>query len=289
MIGRQRLIIGAGGLKRNLAEFGFLPDEDTIRRIFRDNDGYAEGFLRYLGANEVHSFDNSGYEGATHLHDLNQEIPDCYKERYSMVLDGGSLEHVFNFPVALRNCMEMVEVGGHYLAITPVNNLMGHGFYQFSPELYSSVFSQANGYQVVSMIAYEEMPLARWFSVVNPHQAGARVTLTNRIPTNLLVIAKRMERTVVFESVPQQIHYFRKWDERGEDICLSQSSNPPRAIYARLIPPSVKRFIRRRLEQLLGYNELGFDPRFFQPMKPSDDEEARGKAPFCSDTSKSGP
>lgn len=70
---------------------------------------------------------------------MNREIPGDFIEKYSMVLDGGSLEHVFNFPVAVRNCMQMLQVGGHYLAITPANNFMGHGFYQFSPELYFSI------------------------------------------------------------------------------------------------------------------------------------------------------
>jgi hypothetical protein len=31
-------------------------------------------------------------------------------------------------------------------AVTPANNQMGHGFYQFSPELFFRVFSQENGY-----------------------------------------------------------------------------------------------------------------------------------------------
>src|SRR5438477_418150 len=79
-------------------------------------------------------------------HDMNEPIPDKFKETYTAVLDGGSLEHVFNFPVAIKNCMEMVKVGGHYLAITPANNFFGHGFYQFSPELYFTVLSKENGF-----------------------------------------------------------------------------------------------------------------------------------------------
>ena len=135
MIGRLCLTLTPSGLKRSLAEFGLSFDDEVVDRIFREGKGYAEGFLRYLGASYVHSFDRSDYEGATHLHDLNQPIPERHKERYSLVLDGGSLEHIFNFPMAIRNCLEMVEIGGYFLATSPMNNFVGHGFYQFSPEL----------------------------------------------------------------------------------------------------------------------------------------------------------
>ena len=84
------------------------------------------------------------YESAKHLHDMNEGIPGDFKEKYTAVLDAGSLEHIFNFPVAIKNRMDMVNVSGHYLAITPANNFCGHGFYQFSPELYFSVLTREN-------------------------------------------------------------------------------------------------------------------------------------------------
>ena len=268
MIGRQSLMLNLFGLERSLIEFGLPFDDQALQHILEEGEGYAEGFLRYLGADDVHSFDRSDYEGATDLLDLNQEIPERYSERYSMVLDGGSLEHVFNFPVAIKNCLEMVQVGGHYLATSPMNNFVGHGFYQFSPELYSSIFSEVNGYQLVSMLVHEETPLAKWFSVVDPASVGARVSLINKVPTIIMVIAKRIQKTQIFEAAPQQIYYARKWDEPSEDISHGRSS--PLRMFTTLIPASLKRFMRRRLEQRLGHDESGFDPRFFQPMEPAD-------------------
>jgi 2-polyprenyl-3-methyl-5-hydroxy-6-metoxy-1,4-benzoquinol methylase len=76
----------------------------------------------------VSSIDASDYENATYVHDLNVPIPDHLKGQFDLVDDGGTLEHVFNFPVALRNCMEMVKVGGHLLLNVPTNNFVGHGF-----------------------------------------------------------------------------------------------------------------------------------------------------------------
>ncbi|MFM6220879.1 MAG: hypothetical protein ACKPDM_11010, partial [Dolichospermum sp.] len=111
-IGRQYLYIEPSGLKEILSSFNYQVDDKNLELIFKENDGYAETFLRYIGANIADSFDYSDYEGATHIHDMNLSIPDIYKDKYNVVIDGGALEHIFNFPVAIKNCMEMVKVGG---------------------------------------------------------------------------------------------------------------------------------------------------------------------------------
>ena len=40
----------------------------------------------------------------------------------------------------------MLTVGGSIFVNTPANNMMGHGFYQFSPELMYRIFAEANGF-----------------------------------------------------------------------------------------------------------------------------------------------
>jgi 2-polyprenyl-3-methyl-5-hydroxy-6-metoxy-1,4-benzoquinol methylase len=80
--------------------------------------------------------DASPYEGADTIHDMNTPVPEAWHGRYDVV--SGSLEHIFNFSVAIANLANMLRVGGTIFVTTPVNNLMGHGVYQFSPELYSS-------------------------------------------------------------------------------------------------------------------------------------------------------
>ncbi len=98
-----------------------------------------------MGATRIESIDKADYEEATILHDMNQPVPDQLKGSFSLVFESGTLEHVFNFPQSIKNCMEMVRVGGHFVGITIANNLMGHGFYQFSPELYYRVLSPEMG------------------------------------------------------------------------------------------------------------------------------------------------
>ena len=42
----------------------------------------------------------------------------------------------------------MATVQDHFVRITPANNFFGHGFYQFTPELFFRIFSAANGFEV---------------------------------------------------------------------------------------------------------------------------------------------
>ena len=119
------------------------------------NHEYADALFRLLGCEDLDAIDYSDYEGAQLIQDLNVPIPDELKERYDLVYDGGTLEHVFNFPTALRNAMEMVRLGGTLVTSGPGNNYCGHGFYQFSPELYFRVFTPDNGYMIKAVYAIE--------------------------------------------------------------------------------------------------------------------------------------
>src|SRR4051812_42760851 len=98
---------------------------------------YADDFLKaFLGAQSVMSLDYSAFEDCDIVHDMNRPIDPSQHGTFDAVIDGGSLEHIFNFPGALANCMNLLKVGGSLFIFTPVNNHLGHGFYQFSPELF---------------------------------------------------------------------------------------------------------------------------------------------------------
>ena len=211
-IGRHGLHLFPSDLKKNFGSFGYQVDKAKLHSLYEKYEGYSEGFLHYLDADSVHSFDNSKYEKATHVHDMNEPIPNQFKGKYTTVIDAGSLEHVFHFPNAIKNCMEMLQVGGHFIGITPANNFFGHGFYQFSPECFFRVFSQENGFQLVTMILHELLPNSKWYVVSNPADIGKRVTLINKVPTHLLILAQKIRQCKIFKKIPQQIDYTWRWN-----------------------------------------------------------------------------
>lgn len=223
-IGRQALHINRENLTKLLSDYGLDASSSTVENILTGADGYSEKLFEVLGAREAASFDASDYENATYVHDFNKPIPDEYKNRFTCVIDGGTLEHVFNFPTALKNSMEMLKVGGHYLALTPTNNYSGHGFYQFSPELFYQTFVPENGFEIVKVYLLEEAAKRRWYEVMDPNKAKERVVVINDDPTLLLLIAKKIADADIFANPPQQSDYLAMWKEANGDRPAAGSS-----------------------------------------------------------------
>ncbi|HEY4415307.1 MAG TPA: methyltransferase domain-containing protein [Verrucomicrobiae bacterium] len=179
---------------------------------------YAEPFFEALGASVVDTIDNSDYEGAKLVHDLNQPIPPAWHGQFDVVYDGGTLEHVFNFPMALRNSMELLRPGGRLFIHTCANNLCGHGFYQFSPELFYRTLSLENGFEVERMIVHRVGPYGNWYEVSDPNVIQSRVELITFTPIHMLVQAKRIAVKEIFSRTPQQSDYVMKWQEADKTI-----------------------------------------------------------------------
>lgn len=226
-IGRQWLYVTQEEMCAVLARHRIFLSVKQAKEIFTEQKGYCEPLLKLLGADQIDAIDASSYEGASILHDMNQPLPNAYRGEFSVVIDGGSLEHVFDFPRALKNCMEAVATGGHFVGITPANNLMGHGFYQFSPELFFRVFTSANGFQIVNVMLYEYPWKGVWYEVADPEQVRRRVELTNRRPAYLIVWAKKTASVPIFEQLPQQSDYLAIWGRYASDAIRDASPSPP--------------------------------------------------------------
>jgi len=203
-IGRQGLYLTKKEMKNLLSKAGLANDNNEVTST---GNNYAESLLKSLGAVVTDSMDASDYEGATVIQDLNLPISDLLRSKYTLVIDGGSLEHVFNFPVAIKNCMSLIKKDGYYIGITPTNNFLGHGFYQFSPELYFRIFSQANGFRIVKMYFYIDRKGSPIYEIQDPLVVRQRVTMSNKFPSYLFVIAQKLEEKEVFEIIPQQSDY----------------------------------------------------------------------------------
>lgn len=251
MIGRHELHLSADALRTNLLDFGYFAAANEVNDLMGEAGGFAEPLLGALGAIEICSFDSSKYEGASNVHDFNSPIDESLKNRFTAVIDGGTLEHIFNFPVAIKNCMEMVKVGGHFIGITPTNNWLGHGFYQFSPELFFRIFSEPNGFRIVRMIMFENRPEAEWFEVADPDAIKERVSLVNVHATNLLVLAEKVASVQIFSAPPQQSDYVALWKPKETKTEAGTT----------LAPALVNgRHIRRRLFSRVAYRLFGFAP-----------------------------
>ena len=221
-----------------------------LRQFVREDgeERFAEPFLESLGAAEVTSLDYSDYEASSLCHDLNEPIPDDWKGRYDLVLDGGTLEHVFNFPCAIRNGMELVAPGGHYLGCNPADQWLGHGFYQFGPELFFRVFTPQNGFEVIDVLLVEDVVDGAVYKVSDPAIAGHRLSIRSNERVASAVLARRV--TVVdglFRETPQQSDYTSRWEGEGEGGPAARTGGSGlKALIRGVLPAKLVRRIRRR-------------------------------------------
>lgn len=171
--------------------------------------GYCETMLQQrFGATCVDSLDNSEYEGATIVADMNHPIPETLIGQYDSVLDFGCTEHIFDAAQSLRNIAAMCATGGMILHCVPANGFCGHGFYQFSPELFFSCYSEQNGFAQTEIYLAELADINHWYRVSPPEQ-GHRVNAAARGEMYVVAMTRKMAARYVSM---QQSDYQYIWD-----------------------------------------------------------------------------
>ena len=195
----ETLFLGRQGFhindrSRNIAENilkRYFP-ADTFKNI-SDGSKYAEPLFRYLGSSRIVAMDISDFEGATLIHDLNERIPDHLHGCFDCIFDGGTIEHVLDVPRAFANVGMMLRRGGVFLLVDAANNMLGHGMYQFSPELLWTVFSEANGFRIELMQIMETNGTPVGVPVGNPRVVGHRIELgKTQAPTYIMMAARKI-------------------------------------------------------------------------------------------------
>ena len=150
---------------------------------------YCELMLLALGANSVESVDYSDYEGATHVADLGKPV--SLETQYDTIIDAGSLEHVFDVACAFQNIVGFSKVGGRIIHLLPVNNLSGHGFWQFSSDLMYTIYSEGNGFSGTEVFYASSLNPAVWYRVPRA-RAGHKVEMVSIEPIILLCVTRKV-------------------------------------------------------------------------------------------------
>ena len=154
---------------------------------------FADLHLRSaLALDTVESLDISSDDGATHVHDLNDPLPDHLRGQFDLVYDGGTIEHCFDPVTALDNCALALRVGG-WFASHQLLNLAGHGFWTLSPELLSK-WAISRGFDARLCEVYRLGPWPR-VHPVDLTRPG-RIELTSILPLNMHFAARKAAMTM---------------------------------------------------------------------------------------------
>jgi hypothetical protein len=158
--------------------------------------------------------------------------------------------------------MEMTKVGGMVFLTTVANNLCGHGFYQFSPELIYRVFSPENGFETTSVtlleaafLSVELAPIRAAYQVADPEKVRSRVGLLSDSPILMMVDAKRISEVEPFSTISQQSDYVAAWErEPGSaapnEAALSGAALSWRSRVYQALPAGWRQTIRGRRDKI---------------------------------------
>lgn len=265
MIGRQTINAKPCKLAPFLAAIG-IPKSGVIGAL--SYEGFAEPLYQMLGAKNVRSLDVSTYEQATDIHDMNEPLPPSLSKQFSVVHDGGALEHVFNIVQAFKNAADMVKVGGAFIQINTANNFMGHGFWQFSPELIYRMFSPENGFKIKAVFLRDDSARGHWYQVDDPHLARSRVELRNRKRTYICTIAERIADVPIFARPAQQSDYVIAWDWQSDHKQAKHFSS-----IRKIIPDPLKKHIGAclwRLRKTITNASGPFNRPYYKKVSLSD-------------------
>jgi len=200
-LGKQEIILTNEDKKRlNLFEKDYVNDE-YIDKLLVDK----------FKANSVKSIDNSSFEGADIIHDMNKPIENL-NEKFDTIIDFGTSEHIFNVVENLSNISKFCKNDGIILHSLPANNNCGHGFWQFSPELFFSLYSENNGFSDTEIFVFNTHNKYEWWKV-EKQKLGERLEISSDAP--LYVLVKTIKKSETQNKDVQQSDYIERWNENS--------------------------------------------------------------------------
>lgn len=253
-LGRQHTFVTQEQLVSALKKY-LLPIPEMVLELNSDEVVNDVLLFSALGFSTIESLDVSGFEDPTYLHDLNNPIPPELAEMYDVVLDGGTIEHIFDVRAVMTNIHNLLAVGGSVIHLAPSSNHVDHGFYMFSPTLFFDYYS-ANNYLLQQMLLFEytsRHDVDQW--LIRQYVPGSIDHLSfggwggPRMLGIYVCATKTPESTSGV--IPQQGMYRKRWAAHLED-----SSYPPAVVQPNHLEVGAGIGPLRAVARILGFGSL---------------------------------
>lgn len=218
-LGKQLLGYSVGELLDSKKKYNHNVNLDFFTNFDRKQKLDQEIFFKSIGYENIDTLDFDDYEGANIIFDLNDEkTPSSLLDKYDLIYDGGTLEHVFNISNALKHLTRMTKVNGLIFHSNPCNGYIDHGFFQISPTLYFDYYL-ANEYNVLYASIIEKTIGAKILSV---KQDLYRTLDMNYGPKfspkgvlNFCVQKSKKNNPII---IPQQGYYISVWKKGKQNF-----------------------------------------------------------------------
>ena len=111
----------------------------------------TKDYFKSIGFRDYKSIDINGAYNSLQF-DLNKNILETYsyKEKYDLVINNGTGEHVFNQYALFQNFHNLTKLNGIMLNILPFIDWINHGFYNFNPIFFADL-AASNNYEIIKI------------------------------------------------------------------------------------------------------------------------------------------
>ena len=131
----------------------------TIPKINPQAKNYinAETFFEFMGipSCQYYDIDKFDFDHPRVVHDLEKPIDKRFHNFFNLIIDSGTMEHIFDIKSVMDNIVHITNLGGYVLQFIPAQNSLNHGFYQFSPTFFYDFYT-ANGFEIVESHIIEQ-------------------------------------------------------------------------------------------------------------------------------------
>ncbi len=108
----------------------------------------AQTFMEMLGLKDLLSSDIDGADHEADVNqDLNEPLPQSLLNRFNLVIDPGTLEHVFDMKTAFTNVTRALRVGGTVVHFLPIYSFNG-GYFSINPNVMMDYYA-LNGFSEI--------------------------------------------------------------------------------------------------------------------------------------------
>jgi hypothetical protein len=171
---------------------------------------------------------------------MNEELESITKQ-YDTIIDIGTSEHVFNINQNLKNMSKLCKRGGKIIHCLPANNQCGHGFWQFSPELFFSLYNESNGYKSTRLHLIDNNNDKSYWQI-NKKPKNERLELNSFTPLYIFVVTIKKLENIIQKA--QQSDYEYVWNKKLVNIQSDTKKKSTSSIIWKKIKDKIKYFFR---------------------------------------------
>lgn len=178
---------------------------------------HARTFFQMMGISEYYDLDKFSIDVPQILHDLNEPVPTELHHKFNLVIDGGTIEHIFDVRQVMENILRMCNQDGWVVHITPSSNYIDHGFYSFSPCFFYD-FYRANGFDNFTCYVLQAEP-QDFYAKCSLVEYSYGMDLSSFVdPTKISIVFFAAQRVSCSDaiSIPIQGSYNSEVDHVGE-------------------------------------------------------------------------